>query len=155
MRDRTAALARRIHGDLRPGEEVLAAVGLARHGTAAVALAAGARAADGVAVFGGLPELSEEPKEITGTHFLLSVTSQRILLHRRSLFGRPKEIVLATELDDGVDIRISKQGHAVFLVSRDGAELRLETPKAFRFLPDVYERLPETIAAARRDRATA
>ena len=155
MRDKTAALAKHVRPHLRPGESVLAAVAVALHGTGAARMA-GAASGDGSPSFKGDNKLAASKAEAAklgiakGFQFYLVLTSLRLLLVRRSAFGRSKEVVFEVALDALEGIRASKGAQAVFVQFGDERkDLRLETPKPFKFLPPVYERLPALLAEAK------
>lgn len=154
MRDRTARIGRALRGHLHPGEAVLAAVAVALPGTNAARIAGAAQAAGGAAGYrddSGLGRSRREAAALgieSGFQFFLVVTSRRVLLARRSAFGRAREVVLAAPVGEA-GVRVSKPAQALDLVLPAGRLLRLETPRPFRHLPPVYERLPEIVAEAR------
>ena len=134
---------------------MLAGVTVAAEGTASAELSGAAHAADGVPVFRDDPKLAAGRAELAdagvqgGPRFYLVLTSARLLLVHRSWLSRPAQTVLDLPLDQVESMRISPQAHRLPVAPADGRELRLELPKAPKFLPPVYTELPERLASAK------
>lgn len=153
-RDKTRSIGTQVRGLLRAGEAVRAGVEVALPGRMAAQLAAAARASDGLASFRDDPELARSAEQaramgIEGKNFFLVLTDARLLLVRRSAFARAKEAQLDVPLSEVDAIRVRKQVGRIDLHLTDGRTIELETPRAFKFLPLVYERLPQLLQEAR------
>ncbi len=160
-RDLTIAVTKRLRGALAPGEQVLAGVAVDLAGTTAAALGAGAGAAvsstTGVDTVplgdnaSGLPAAKNAAKEAGldgGPRLVLALTSARVLLLKRRPFGVVGPVALDVPLADVKELAMSKRSQKVTLTTVRGT-VPLELPKAWKFLPEVYGRVPELFAQAR------
>ena len=159
-RDRTASIARAIGRMLEPGERVLAAVTLNSPGTNEAAMAGGA--SGGVAGALGAPVTFPPGQSRTHQTWLvesaavgidtalaartvalhLAITSRRVILVRRSrLLARPRELLASWPLAQA-DVKVPRGGSHVDVWVGEH-RVRLELPKAHKFLPDVYRQLPK------------
>ena len=156
-RDKTSSIGRRVGHLLRPGEAVRAGVELSLPGRKAAQLAGAARSADGTYAHRDDPELVRSIEQardlgIEGQSFFLVLTDARVLLVRRSAFGRAKDAVVDVPLAEVDAIHARKQADRIDLSLVDGRTIKLEVPRAFKFLPLVYERLPRLLEEARTTR---
>jgi len=128
------------------GEVVVAGVELGLAGLAAASLGAAATAGDSAPSFRHDAELARskaqaEDAGAKGVRFYLVLTDSRLLLVRRSVLGRAREAALDVGVEEVEAIRSRPQSHLVVVELADGRRIELETPKAFKFLPDVYREL--------------
>lgn len=155
MLDATKRLRRRLARQLHPDETVLAAVSVHREGTTTAALL-GARAAStpGSAFKYDVPTSERnrwaESAGNAGPYLYLAVTSRRVVVVRRSVLGRARDIVFEAPLGQvrSLAMKPNNAGHVELELSDDRV-LLFETPKAPKFLPEVYRRLPDLLAEAK------
>lgn len=153
-RDKTRSIGKQVGHLLHPGEEVRAGVEVALEGRLSAQLAAASRAADGLAAVRDDPDLERSKQQarsmgVEGENFFLVLTDARVLLVRRSAFARAKEAQVDVPLSEVDAIRVLKQSGRLDLHLTDGRTIELEVPRAFKFLPLVYERLPQLLQEAR------
>lgn len=166
--DKTDEIARRIQGDLKSGERVVACVHVQRPGTfsaemegavgGAVTGAIGGsnpmsfRAEDGEheGWAGSLAALGVQPSAAGVIKMVLALTDQRLLLYRASrLGGKPKDLLAEWPVDK-VDAIEPPRNNQKLTVTIDGRQLSLETPQVPKFLPDVYGKLPKLLDGAKK-----
>jgi len=156
MLDATTRLRRRLAGRLHSNETVSAAVSVHRPGTTAAALGGGAggavAAVSGTGVtFDDAPADSGDRSVLdAGPYLYLVLTSHRVLVLRRSVFGRAKDVVLDASLDEVQAIEMKPNSSRIELRLSGDRTYAFETPKAPKFLPEVYRRLPALLAEARK-----
>lgn len=127
-----------------------AGVALAPKGTFAASLSAAGRLHDGAGAIIDDPALGRAKADLAaagvhGVRFWLLLTDRRLLLVSRTLLNRAGATVLDVPIADVASITTSTAGQSVTLHLPDDVTVALETPKAFRFLPDVYHRLPSIV----------
>lgn len=153
MRDRTKAITSAIGSQLSEGEAVLGAVSVALPGVGAARIVSAGRVADGhFPAQAGVDHIAREGAAafgIDGLQFHLVVTDARLLLVRRSVFGRAKQVVLVLPLGEVAAFRLPRASQTYVLEHIDGRSLKLELPKAPKFLPEVYTALPARFRDAR------
>lgn len=155
MLDATKHLRRRLAGKLRPDETLLAAVSVHREGTTAAALdgISAAIAADQTTSVSfretSAPDRRGGPQIDTGPYLYLALTSRRVLVVRRSALGLARDVVFEAPIGEVDALGLRPRSSAVELRLSGDRVLELETPKAPRFLPEVYRRLPDLLAEAK------
>lgn len=154
MLDATKRMRRGLAGQLGPGEVVLAAASVHRLGTTTDALLGAAAA---IATESGATSFRQaRPAPTRGAtvdaspYLYLVVTTRRVLVLRRSALGRARDIVFEVPVADVSALQLKPGASRVDLRLDDRRTLGFETPKAPKFLPDVYRRLPELLADAKR-----
>lgn len=162
MLDATNRMRRRLAGRLEPGEAVLAAASVHRLGTTTDALLGAAAA---IATESGATTFRPSPSTPTGgaggvaidasPYMYLVVTSRRVMVLRRSALGRARDTLFEVPVGDVNALELKPSASRVDLRLENGRELGFETPKAPKFLPDVYRRLPELLTDAKRQSASA
>lgn len=158
MLDATKRVRRRLAGRLGPDETLLAAVSVHRKGTTETALQGGVSGAVAAAAGGGVRFVDPEPAAAdggrsavaldVGPYLYLALTSRRVLVLRRSAFGRMREVAFEVPVGEVAELALKPGSDRVELALRRGGALAFDTPKAPRFLPEVYRRLPVLLAEA-------
>jgi hypothetical protein len=161
MLDATKRMRRRLAGRLHDDETLLAAVSVHRTGTTAAGLR-GATAAIGGGPAAGVAFRADEDADAAragdgrgsgpagaSPYQYLVLTSRRVMVVRRSVFGRARDVVFEVPVERVTALQLRPGVGEVELRLADGRTLAFETPKAPRFLPEVYRRLPGLLAGAR------
>lgn len=166
-RDPTESIAKALRRHLEPGESVLAAVAVQTPGTNAAAIEGAGSGAVASAMDTGLSTSSagagkhavwlEQAQRVgidasaaSGATWLhVALTGGRVLLARRSrLTGRPRVLLAAWSLGVVEAIEVPRNGSSL-TITVEGEPLRLELPKAHKFLPNVYRELAARLTKAR------
>lgn len=166
-RDPTESIARALRRFLEPEEGVLAAVAVQTPGTNAAAIEGAGSGAVAAAMDTGMSTSSAgagkhavwleqaqrvgiDAKGASGATWLhLALTEGRVLLARRSrLTGRPRVLLAAWPVGDVDSLEVPRNGSSL-TITVDGEPLRLELPRAHKFLPNVYRELPKRWERAR------
>ncbi len=158
MLDATKRMHRWLGGRLGSDEVVLAAVSVHREGTTSAAMLGatsailGAEAGSGVS-FRDVPTRDaggDQGQAALGPFLYLVLTSRRVLVVRRSAFGRPKGVAFEAPVEEVQAMGLKPRASRVELLLSGDHSLTFETPKAPKFLPEVYRRLPALLTEAKR-----
>lgn len=157
MLDATKRMEKWLGGRLGSDEVVLAGVSAHREGTTSAAMLGatsailGAEAGSGVS-FRDVPDRdggAGDGQAALSPYLYLVLTSRRVLVVRRSALGRPKDVAFEAPVEAVDALRLKPSAGRLELLLHGGHALTFETPKAPKFLPEVYRRLPALLARAK------